>query len=331
MALITELRTIATKAESVAGTAEALASADCNIRLNEFNLSLDVPMDQSPAKYLTGDFGLGEGVPGPQMAKFSFTNRFVGKTAGAEPNWFKLAKTAGLHVSGYNASLGSGYILFPTPLAVGSGLTIGVYDTDGGIVSSGWYYKGAGGVGNCTISTEGAGKPYKMAWEYTCAIDTVGRIAKASIPVLTGADTEIPDTFVSGYMTASGTAGNISGCISTMTFNFGNTVSPVECQSSNTGYSQFIITKMEPTLEINPLVNLNYDFWTKFKSGTVESIAISTRQFVLYIPRAQMQAAQPTDQDGTQRVTLTFTPLRPTTAESIAGFAPWYIVLRNIY
>jgi hypothetical protein len=328
--LITALRSLVTKAESVPGTAETLTSSDFNIRVKEGSLGIEVPMDETPAKYMTGDFWAGEALPGPQSMKISFSNKFVDKTSGEEPAWTKLIKTCGCHVSGYEGSLGSGYIIFPTEFAIGSGLTIGIYDKMGGLATSGWYYKGKGGVGNCTISTEGAKKPYMMNWEYTLAVSDVGQIAAGSIPSPTSLPTEIPDTFVSGYMTASGTGGVISGCISTMEFNFGNAVTPIECQSSDTGYATFCITKMEPMLTINPAVNLDYDFWSKFNNAKIEQVIISTSMFRLVIPRAQIESVAPADADGIQRVTLTLRPLRATTAETQAGYAAWYMVVNNV-
>lgn len=329
---LTSLRTFASKAETTPGTAVTLASADNNVRVWDLAIgSLDVPMDADPSKYATGDPFLGESIPGPTSAKITFTTKFVNKTGGLEPNWTKFAKTCGCSVSGYNSTLGSGFMIFPTKYAMESGLSIGVYDLERGSIPSGLFYQFVGGVGNCVISTEGTGKPYKMAWEYTAALNDINDISEANVPVLTSPDTEIPDRFLNGFLTISGAAGPISGCISTMEFNMGNTVSPVECQSSSTGYSKFAISSMEPSLTINRLVsrNTDYDFWAKLTAGTIEAVWISTSQFALYIPRAQITSASPADSDGIQRNSITFRPLRASTAHATAGYAPWYLVIKS--
>lgn len=331
MEFLTSLRSFASAVETVPGTPITLTSSHNNTRIWDLNVgSLDVPFDADPSKYATGDPFLGESIPGPTSAKITFTTKFVNKTGGLEPNWTKYAKACGCQVSGYNSTLGSGFLVFPTKYAMESSMSLGVYDLERGASPSGLFYQFAGGVGNCTISTEGTGKPYKMAWEFTAALNDINDVAESAIPVLTSPDTEIPDRFLNGFMTISGVS-NVSGCISTMEFNMGNTVSPVECQSSSTGYSKFAISAMEPTLTINPLVtrNTTYDFWSKLTSGTIEAVWISTSQFALYIPRAQITSAAPADADGIQRNTLTLRPLRATSAHATAGYAPWMLLIKS--
>lgn len=322
---------MAAAAETTPGTAVTLTSSHSDTRVWDLQVgSIEVPFDQDPSKYATGDPFLGESIPGPTMGTVTFTTKFVNKTGGTEPNWTKFAKTAGCHVSGYTGPCGTGFIVFPTAHAMESGLSIGIYDKERGFNPSGLFYQFAGCMGNCVISTEGTGKPYNMAWEFKGKLNDINDINAASIPALTSQDTEIPDKFLNGFIAMSGTA-EFSGCISTMEFNFGNTVSPVECQNSSTGYSKYAIVSMEPSLTINPLVtrNTSYDAWSKLTSGTIERVWISTSMFSLMIPRAQIMSLASADVDGIQRYTITMRPLRATTAESIAGYAPWYIVVKN--
>lgn len=327
MEYLTTLDVIAAKAESVIGTAEPLASDDCNVRVWEPSLSaLDVPMDADPSKVATGDPFLSEAIPGPQTASISFHTKLVNKTAGAEPNWTKFIKTAGCMVSGYNAALGSGYIMYPHKRCMESGLSVGLYMCS---PTAGELLQIAGAMSNCVISTEGAGKPYKMQWEYQGSLADVNDVAEDDIPVPTSMDTEIPDTFKAGYAVISGVA-NFSGCVSAMTFDFGNQIGPVECQSSATGYSKYIIKDMQPLLTINPSLPAisSYDWFDKFTTGSVQGFYISTDQFCLAIPRGQITSCTPEDADGIKRLNITVRPLRATTAETTAGYASWYLIVK---
>jgi hypothetical protein len=320
---LTSYRSAATKLETVAGTPEVLVSADNNLRLFDLAISsIDVPMDMSPSRIATGDFGKGEGIPGPTSAGISFMTKFV-NNSGNEPNWTKLAKSAGCLV----ASGVGGYIMYPSLYAAENTMTIGVYDKERGATPSGIFYEFAGCIGNCIISTEGTGKPYNMKWEYTGALNDITDVTEADIPVLSGVQTDIGDRFLSG----SGVIGGEELCISTMELNFGNTVSPVQCVGAISGYSKFGITDMVPTLTINPLLTRQseFSFWDNWSNGTVlTDTIIETDQFKLTVPRAQISTASVEDSDGVLRNTLTLQILRPSTAGSY-NFAPWYILIKN--
>jgi hypothetical protein len=94
MAFISKIRAIATKVESTPGTAETLTTADNNLRMMDLGVTADVTMDSNPTKYATGDFGLGESIPGPQGAKVTATTKFWSDGA-TEAAWTKLAKACG--------------------------------------------------------------------------------------------------------------------------------------------------------------------------------------------------------------------------------------------
>jgi hypothetical protein len=264
MEFLTSFRRIAAKAESVAGTAETLTDAENNCRVWELAIgSLNVPMDEDPSKYATGDFGLGESIPGPTSAQLSFRTKLVSNptATGVEPHWTKFIKACGCEVASYSGVYGQGWVVYPYKYDAEKTLTVGMYDLERGTSPSGLFYSFAGAVGNCTISTEGVGKPYNMKWEFTAGLSDISDIDEASIPELSGWQTDIPDRFLNGFITI----GSVSGCISTMELNLGNTVAPVECVGAATGFSKFAITAMEPTLAVNPLLTRNstFDFWGK--------------------------------------------------------------------
>jgi hypothetical protein len=327
---VSNLRRIAAKAESIPGSAETLTTANNDCSVWDLAIgSLDVPFDEDPSKYATGDFGMGESIPGPTSAQVTFRTKFVNNpTAGSvEPHWTKFAKAAGQTVASYDGVLGSGWIVYPKKENAENTLTIGLYDLERGASPSGLFYQFAGCIGNCTIATEGAGKPYNMSWEFTGGLNDINDVTEASIPELSGWQTDIPDRFLNGFFTIGG----VSGCISTMEFAFGNTISPVECVGAATGFSKYGITAMEPMLTINPLVTriATKDYWGNFTAGTIQAIVIETAQFRLEIDRGQIVTMAVEDSEGILRNKIGIRPLRTTTSHVTTGYAPYRIYCFN--
>jgi len=326
---LTKYRVMCGTIETTPGTAETLADADFDVRVLEPSLTINVEMDMSPTKYSTGDFGLGESIPGPTSANCSFMVKGVNNpNATDEPNFGKFLQGCGLGVDTYSGEAwGSGVVYYADSDYTEKSLTLGMYDIERGATPSGLRYLFSGAMGNCTISAEGTGKPYMFNFEYTGALDGVSDIAKADIPVLTSPQTDIPDRFLNG----SGTIGGVEVCISTLELNLNNTISPVQCQSSSTGYSKFGLTDQAPTLTINPLLTreTDYDFYSKLTGGTVEEVIIQTEQFRIQVPRAQIQTASVEDADGILRTPITFSCLRPSSSHATTGYSPIRIYTRN--
>ena len=319
---LTKLRTIGTAAETTPGTPIAVSGLRNNVRAWDLAIgSITVEPDANPSKYATGDFGLGESIPGNQSASISFNTKFWSEASGVEPAWTKFAKAAGCAVTEVDGD----FDVYPSKDTVEDAITIGIFDIAGQNAASGLHYEFTGAIGNCTVSTEGTGKPYTMGWEFTGALNDIKDIAVTDVPVYSGS-VLIPDRFLAG----SGVIGTHTVCISTMSFGFGNAVTPVQCQNSDSGYKQFVITNMEPTLTINPLLesNADYDFWSKWTEGTIEAVTIETEQFKFYAPRCQITTANVEDSDGVLRTTLELRPLRPST-EGDYSYAPWVMTIKS--
>jgi len=326
---ITAFRVLAGKIESTPGTAETLADADFNVRVWDPAIgTLDVPMDMDPSKYSTGDFGLGEAIPGPTSAQISFNSKAVNASGyTTEPNWIKFMKGCGVSGVSYSGSATSqGIALYPSKYLAENSMTLGVYELERGQNPSGIHFEFAGAMGNATISVEGTGKPYMVNYEFTGGLNDIDDVIEDDIPALTSPQTDIPDRFLNGSGTIDGTA----VCISTMEFNIGNTISPVQCVGSESGYEKFAITAQDPTITINPVLTrqADFDFWTKFTAGTIQALVIETAQLRLEIPRAQITSASIEDDDGIIRTSLTYRCLRDSTAGTY-NYAPWVLKTKN--
>jgi len=325
MEFLSRFRTMASKVESIPGTAETLTDADNNVRAWDLAIgSLNVEMDQDPSQYATGDFTLGESIPGNQSATISFMTKWVNNGT-AEPTWTKFIKACGAEVVAVSGSI-SGYAIYPDALSAEDTLTIGIYDKQRGANASGLHYEFPGCIGTCVISTEGTGKPYNMNFEFTGGLNDITDVAVDDIPVLSGVQTNIADRFLNG----TATIGTESVCISTMSFDFGNTISPVECIGAESGYEKFGITDQQASLTINPLLKSQADYaiWSKFTNGTIEAVDIETDQFKLSIPRAQITTFSVEDSDGVLRTAITLRPLRPATAGDY-NYASWILYVKN--
>jgi hypothetical protein len=323
---------VASKAETVPGTVVTLANADNNVRMWDLAIgSLDVAMDASPSHYATGDTFNGESIAGNQSGKITFNSKFhntgdgTSAVAGTEPAWTKFVKACGCATSAVVATNYSGYDIYPALTQLEQTLTIAIYDKSRGLVPTGLKYEFAGAIGNCVVGAEGTGKPFNMQYDFTAGLNDITDVAVSAIPVLTSASTVIPDRMINGVATI----GSFSACISNMSFDFGNQISPVECIGTRSGYQNFGIVATNPVLTFNPkLTNeTSYDWWSKFTTGTIEAVLIETAHFRLSIPRGQITAASVADADGILRTELTISPLRNTSAAY--NYAPWTITVKN--
>lgn len=334
---ITAFRQMASKLETTPGTAETLTSQDNDVRAWDLQVgALDQPMDEDPSKYANGDFSLGESVPGPSSAKISFRTKWAADTdnatsaaAGDEPRWTKFFKAASCETSAVvNEGWGTGFAIYPDAASAEDTMTIGVYEKERGSSPKALFFSFAGAIGSPSLTVEGTGKPYNVAWEFTGGLSDISDLAVSAIPTLSAGlvSSEIPDTFQNGVVTI----GSYSACVSTLEFTLGNTVSPVECVGAATGYEKWGIVEQAPMLTINPTLtrNSNYDFWGNLTTGTIESVLVDTERFRLYIPRAQIMTASIEDADGIVRTPLSLRPLRPST-EGAFNYASWVMYVKN--
>lgn len=330
---ITKYRVLAGKLEATPGSVETLASADFDVRVLDPQITLNVEMDMDPTKYSTGDFGLGESVPGTNSASIAFQVKGVNNGTGTdEPNFGKFLKGCGMNVATITSGSGlsfmnSGVCYYCDPDKAEQSLTLGIYDKERGANPSGLEFLMAGCMGNVTIGVEGAGKPYMYNFEYMGSLESVSDISEGNIPALTSPQTTIPDTFLNG----SGSIGGVPMCFSTMELNLNNTVSPVHCMNATTGIEKYGLTNQEPSITLNPKLTreTDYDFWTKFTAGTVEEVIIETSQFRIQIPRAQIVSASVEDADGILRTPLTLRALRPSSSDAVTAYSPIRLYVIN--
>lgn len=174
-----------------------------------------------------------------------------------------------------------------------------------------------GCVGSFNISVGGRGQPFVMGLEYQGSVANVDEVDADDVPLFDddAAQHRIPDKFVNTHITlVNRSKGDMSTthCVSTLTFDSGNTISEIECQETASGVRNYLITDIAPMFTIDPaLRNVSeFDAWGSLVDGDIYSIEVSSPDLRITIPRAQMTTADLADANGFQRTTIAFRPLR---------------------
>lgn len=174
-----------------------------------------------------------------------------------------------------------------------------------------------GCVGSFNISVGGRGQPFMMGLEYQGSVATVDEVESSAVPLFDddSAQHRIPDKFVNTTITlVNRSKANLSTthCVSTMTLDSGNVISEIECQETDSGVRNYLITDIAPMFTIDPALRTvsEFDAWGSLTDGDIYSIRVVSSDFEILIPRAQMTTADIADANGFQRTTIAFRPLR---------------------
>jgi hypothetical protein len=110
----------------------------------------------------------------------------------------------------------------------------------------------------------------------------------------------------------------------------GSEVQPIQCQNTESGFSRFIIVGQSPVLTINPLMKSKseYDYFSKWTEGAIETVTITTDQYTIIAPRCQITSVSNADDAGVIRNEITFAPLIDTS--TTYQQSPWRIILHSV-
>jgi hypothetical protein len=173
--------------------------------------------------------------------------------------------------------------------------------------------QGAGAVSNFSITAEGTSMPFTIAFDTMARSEGVIEAAgNANVAVLD--ETDIMRTVADAMrnttvkITDLETDVETEFCITSMTFESGNEISQIECQNNESGIQSYIITKINPSLVIDPLLKTlsDFDWWSAVSTERFYSVAIDSEFFHLYIPRAQINTNSIAESNGFMRNELTF-------------------------
>jgi hypothetical protein len=282
---IADLAVLGLAEETTPGTAVAVASADCNIRVENVTIAgINVPMDNETSKTANGNMAESASIPGTQDISITFSVRMAwGGTGATQPKWAKLAALCGLKEKAFTTT-GLGYEGLTEVVACTHSLAL-EYKNPGSVpVYTKLLLKGC--IADVTI-TSGIGLPWTMN---VTVQGTVTSWTTGSGLALTSPSTVVPERFLASQFVAFG----ITEKISAFTLTLGNQISPEYDQAEGTGISHFSITSRQPRFSYNPYKQpeASNDMYARYAVGTVGIIGLGTPSgsphLVLDIPQAQI-------------------------------------------
>lgn len=288
------------KAESTPGTPEFNltstypADADYNSRVYGIEITPTVEFDEDVANIATGDHGELNGISGKQSIQISFSVPLNwGGAVATSPKWAKILSACGLYESAYTTT-GIGYQ--PLKRNDQTSVSIAVFQPDlTGAAADAQALLIAGAMGNHVLTVENNGKLYANCTLTGKFADMV-EVSNANIPELTAADVIVADKLINATVTLDGVTQFIAG----FSLDAGNDVQPIINQADETGYLGYYIANRKPRLAISPLqLDIStYDVFSRMKLDENIPVLISTENFNLYVPRANLMSHAMTEREG---------------------------------
>jgi hypothetical protein len=276
MGFVMTKRTMGFKIESTPYTAETLTANEYNIAAYNVSYAGDIPM--KARKLVRGDFSNDPSVAGKRMLTVNFSvDVYYSGTPATAPNYFACLRACGMkqttHGStGVSLVTDSGYSNVPA--------TIEVVEKDEGTTPVQVVIKGRGMMGNPKIVLDNIGEPRRIDYEFKGVLVSITDRAYASILAPSGISTVVPNAVLG----ASITLFDATVKFNTYTIDLGNDVQVYTDPSKAEGYEGARIVSRNPTLELDPDLELiatrgDYARWTGNTTGTFseysENITIS--------------------------------------------------------
>jgi len=343
MAFLSSTQILIQKLEVTPGTGIAtIENVSTSERVRELEFSMEVSKDDEASKYLTGDYaGNDESIIGMKTGTASYSikvapGQFGTVSSGVYSHnltYTDYMANAGLNVVPVGTTASDAtpgvYHFYPTSDKASATATIAriTKDSDTVAPASGYMVeKLTGAMSNLTLSVDGVGAPFKMAFETMGAVDSVYNVVNISGFNEAGVNRTVADNFLNTTVkiTDLKTTTEYSFCINSLTFETGNEISPIECQSSVSGIRNYIITAMNPTIEIDPLLQTlsQFNYWAGFTSEKFYKVEIISEFVSLMIPRAQILNSAIADSNGFLRNTLSMRALRNIDGVFPVGLTP---------
>lgn len=318
--------------ETTAGTAvQDIHTKTTSVRLREMSFSKDVAKDDENSKYLSGDFsGNDESIIGTKEATATYSLKvapgvYYETTVGSGTYEHMLTyedyllnsclgKTeVGTATTDNTAGL---YIFYPSVANAEKTITGALLLSDPNAGKT-HVQELAGGISNFTLKVDGVGAPFTLDFETKGKLENVYDVDTTAIGGFndTGVMRTVADKLLETTVSITDLETDTettSFCINSMTFSSNNELSKVECQKSESGINNFVVTGMNPSLEIDPLLQTltDFDYWTGLTEEKFYQVSIKSNFVELLIPRAQILTSAVADSNGFQRNTLTFRALR---------------------
>jgi hypothetical protein len=302
----------------------AVATTNVDVRVRELSWTNEVEKDDEASKYMTGFFfGSDESIIGKKTINAGYNIKLA-------PGEYDSTATTGKHKLNYKglfencsmASLGVAtddldlapglWAFWPDQSKAENTMSIArvVYDSESGKYQ---IFQGSGAMSNFTINCDGVAAPFTAAFETMAAAQDVIEATTAAkldpTKVMRTVGDSLRNTTVK--VTDLSDLSSQEFCISTIAMESGNELNQVECQTSDSGLSHYMVTNVNPTITINPLLKTltDFDWWTALSNERMYKLEITSKFVEIYVPRCQMLNANVADSNGFLRNEITFRPL----------------------
>lgn len=253
---------LASKVESVEGTAETLAGADANLLIYDPKFEADI--DQFDRNPVANDLSKYAAIPGLRKGKLSFKAELKGSgTAGTAPAIGKLLKACGF---GETTVAVTSVTYAPISVAI-STLTMALYSLpeSGNTIRAQMF----GARGTVKFSAK-AGEPVMLEFDF---MGVYSGVTDQSALTASGIETTLPMPFTATAFSVQ----TLAAKISSLAFDMGNVVTPRHSVITTPGIFSYAITGRKPSLSFDSEKELvaTHDFYGKLLAGTEGSLSVA--------------------------------------------------------
>jgi len=331
MAYLTSSELINIIPEAIPGEFEVTAvTKDVDVRVRDTSFQATVERDNESSEFKTGTwFSADESIVGQLKATASCSIKFAPgeytpatvpltpTDAAHKLNYKHMFETSGMNYAGIDIDVTDDapglHIFYPDQDKSQASASIAriVYD---GATAKYHVEKAAGCIGNFTINAEGTAKPFMVKFDYSGKM--IG-VEDKTTGVASIDETKIMRTVADAMRNTTVTIKDLltdvvtSFCITKFGLESGNEVNVIECQSSDSGILNYIITKIAPKFSMDPLLRslLDFNYWEAISTERFYEVNIQSEYLKLNIPRAQINAATIADSNGSLRNEMQIRPL----------------------
>lgn len=306
----------------------AVSATDIDVRLREMDWSNENERDNESSEYMTGTwFGSDESIVGKKRVTASYSLKIApgeytpdstgsAGDAGHKLNYDDLLTNCGLTKLSLSADplddMPGMYVFYPEQDNSEQTMSIAqvVYDSESDTYQ---IAQAAGCVSNFSIAAEGTAMPF------TISFDTQGRSegvieAAGNADVATLDETNVMRTVADAMRNTVIKIKDLETDVETeffitsLTMESGNEVNEIESQATDSGLLSYIITKINPSIVIDPLLKSLSDFnwWDAVSTERFYSLSIDSEYVHIFVPRAQINTNSVGEANGFLRNELNF-------------------------
>lgn len=309
----------------------SISATNVDIRLRDMEWNNENDRDNESSSYMNGTwFGSDESIVGKKKITASYSMKIApgeytpatsaANDAGHKLNYIDLFENCGLTPLPIGTDPTDDapglYAFYPDQTQSQKTMSIAqvMYD---GEADKYQVAQGGGAMSNFSITSEGTAMPFTVAFDTMGRAEAVIEVDGSDITIASFDEDNVMRTVADSMrnttikITDILTLNEVEFCVTSLTFESGNELNEIECQATDSGLDSYLITKINPSLVIDPLLRTlsDFDWWDAVSSERFYKIEIDSEFVSIYIPRAQINGNSVGESNGQMRNELTFRPL----------------------